>query len=339
MASDDIAQSGEKETVGQQLQRARERLGLSVASVADAQHLRPSVIQAIEASDHRQIDSELFLKGYVRAYAKQVGLDPDALIADLDRELEPLRQEREQQQEANPLVTIERRRRRKKRIAKTLLLLVLVSVVVAVALKFLAPDVGEPEVSGGPADATEQAEMPQSEPVADAIEMNDPDASPSVPEQTAAEDAAATPDGAAPDGYQVSDGTEAETGRATDVADGTGPLESAVTAQPDLSEADELAETSAPVVPEQPVVAVESNRLQMSFVGDCWVQISDADGKRLVAALKRQGDQIDVTGTPPFRVVIGAVDAVGSIQFGAQPVDLATVRVVNNRAELTLPRS
>ena len=84
MATEENSQPAMKEPVGRQLQKAREKTGLSTGDVAAAQHLRPSVIQAIESGDYSQIDSELFLKGYVRAYAKQVGLDADAVIADLD---------------------------------------------------------------------------------------------------------------------------------------------------------------------------------------------------------------------------------------------------------------
>ena len=94
MTSDETQQAASTETVGQQLKKARERHGLSIAQIADAQHLRNGVIQAIENDDHSQIDSELFLKGYVRAYAKQVGLNGDAIIADLNLELEPMRQSR-----------------------------------------------------------------------------------------------------------------------------------------------------------------------------------------------------------------------------------------------------
>lgn len=90
------------EPVGELLRQGRERLGLSVSAIADEQHLRPSVIQAIENGDYSKIDSELFLKGYVRAYARQVGLDADAVIADLNRELEPARQQREQEHQASP---------------------------------------------------------------------------------------------------------------------------------------------------------------------------------------------------------------------------------------------
>ena len=116
MDSDDAQQpSGLSEPTGQLLKRAREQKGLSVSAVADAQHLRPAIIQAIEDGHYEQIDSELFLKGYVRTYARQVDLDPDAVIATLDEELEPLRQQKVQAEEANPLIDIERRRRRKRR--------------------------------------------------------------------------------------------------------------------------------------------------------------------------------------------------------------------------------
>ena len=109
MDSDDAQQpSGLSEPTGQLLKRAREQKGLSVSAVADAQHLRPAIIQAIEDGHYEQIDSELFLKGYVRTYARQVDLDPDAVIATLDEELEPLRQQKVQAEEANPLIDIER---------------------------------------------------------------------------------------------------------------------------------------------------------------------------------------------------------------------------------------
>ena len=62
----------------------------------------------------------------------------------------------------------------------------------------------------------------------------------------------------------------------------------------------------------------------------------DAEGNRLVNSLQQDGDQIDVAGPAPLRVVIGAVDAVESIRFQGEPVDIGGYRVVNNRSEFTL---
>jgi cytoskeleton protein RodZ len=80
----------------------------------------------------------------------------------------------------------------------------------------------------------------------------------------------------------------------------------------------------------------DTGRLQIRFSDDCWVQVSDATGNRLVNSLQRNGDQIDVAGPAPLRVVIGAVDAVESIRFQGEPVDIGGYRVVNNRSEFTL---
>ena len=152
MDSDDAQQpSGLSEPTGQLLKRAREQKGLSISAVADAQHLRPAVIQAIEDGHYEQIDSELFLKGYVRTYARQVDLDPDAVIATLDEELEPLRQRKEQAEEANPLIDIERRRRRKRRVAKLLLLLLVIAVIAFLALRFMGELGG---IAGGTSEPT-----------------------------------------------------------------------------------------------------------------------------------------------------------------------------------------
>src|SRR5690554_3881501 len=91
MTTDNASHPEPQATAGERLRKAREAAGLTVAEVAERQHLRPAVIKAIESGDYRQIDSELFLKGYVRTYAGQVGLDPDSVIRQLDRELEPIR--------------------------------------------------------------------------------------------------------------------------------------------------------------------------------------------------------------------------------------------------------
>src|SRR5690606_19038652 len=77
-------------------------------------------------------------------------------------------------------------------------------------------------------------------------------------------------------------------------------------------------------------------RLEMTFSEDCWIQVSDSTGRRLVSALRRQGDSLDVSGVPPLRVVVGAMNAVESIQFQGEPLAMDSFRVVNNRSEFTL---
>lgn len=66
---------------GAQLQAARGGAGLSVHEVAKGLRLTVHMVQAIEANDQRQFPARVYLRGYVRAYAKLVGLDPEPLVA------------------------------------------------------------------------------------------------------------------------------------------------------------------------------------------------------------------------------------------------------------------
>jgi cytoskeleton protein RodZ len=76
--------------------------------------------------------------------------------------------------------------------------------------------------------------------------------------------------------------------------------------------------------------------LIMTFNGDCWVQVSDAQGNRLASTLQREGDELRLDGTAPMNVIVGAMTAVESILFRGEPVDLDNIRTVNNRAQFTL---
>jgi cytoskeleton protein RodZ len=341
MATDEHSQPATKEPVGQQLQKAREASGLSVSDVAGAQHLRPSVIQAIESGDYSQIDSELFLKGYVRTYAKQVGLDADAVIADLDLELEPMRQRREQEHEANPLVDIERRRRRKRQFAKTLFFLVIIGIAGYLAFAFLLP---EPETSGVQQPTESSAPEARQDPseMAEAPGRAEPmDANPDVP--------------ASDQGGQLA-GPDSEEGIAVEPSVLPGPVAEpdepgsaeepdsdslaagGTSSEPRIERVPTIVQTPDPVLENRSGLAEATDiaRLQISFIDDCWVQVSDATGNRLVNSLQRTGDEIDVSGQAPLNVVIGAVDAVESIRFQGEPLDLDGYRVVNNRSEFSL---
>jgi cytoskeleton protein RodZ len=70
-------------TLGTVLREARERLGLSVADVANQIKFAPRQIEAIEAGDYQQLPEEAFLRGFIRSYAKILQLDAQKLLAAL----------------------------------------------------------------------------------------------------------------------------------------------------------------------------------------------------------------------------------------------------------------
>ena len=66
---------------GSQLQSARIDRGLSVEDVANRMHLSNSIIHSIEKNDFDAITAPIFVKGYLRAYARIVLLNEDEMIA------------------------------------------------------------------------------------------------------------------------------------------------------------------------------------------------------------------------------------------------------------------
>ena len=371
MDSNEPQQSAVGEPAGQQLKRARESHGLSLKDIADAQHLRVSVIQAIEDGNYNEIDSELFLKGYVRAYAKHVGANANALIESLDQELEPTRRERVLQEQENPLIDIERRRRKKRQLAKAFGVIIVLGAIALAAWKLVL----EPRMGSDVAAAAGQAENAEA-PVS--VEENHETAENSVSEPGPEADmteADASPGAGAEQGSAIVSSSEPSTGveprDSAEPLDNGGAMESPAVADvsgnaqgADSSMEDARSESAgdsaggnavsdmqaneaaaaepvvqpAPVFEEsaQPQAVAASTRLEMSFVSDCWVQVTDSSGARLVASLQRNGDRINVSGRAPLDIVIGAVDAVDTVRFGGDPVNLSNFRVVNNRTEFTL---
>lgn len=68
-------------SLGRVLREARERLGLSVADVADQIKFAHRQIEALEADDFRHLPEMPFVRGFVRSYAKILHLDAQVLLA------------------------------------------------------------------------------------------------------------------------------------------------------------------------------------------------------------------------------------------------------------------
>ena len=65
---------------GSQLRRARERQGIEQSKVAAQLHLNPAMVQALEWDDYEKLPSAVFVQGYLRNYARLLGVDEDAVI-------------------------------------------------------------------------------------------------------------------------------------------------------------------------------------------------------------------------------------------------------------------
>jgi transcriptional regulator with XRE-family HTH domain len=75
--------------VGERLRAARERAGLSLREISARTKIRPPLLDAIERADFGQIPQGLLARGFLRAYAREVGLDPESVVRQFQDEYEP----------------------------------------------------------------------------------------------------------------------------------------------------------------------------------------------------------------------------------------------------------
>lgn len=71
---------------GSTLRSARERKGVSLRHIANATKISMSALEALERNDFARLPGGIFSRSFVRAYADEVGLDPDQTVADFLRE-------------------------------------------------------------------------------------------------------------------------------------------------------------------------------------------------------------------------------------------------------------
>jgi len=83
----------DRASIGRRLAVAREARKLTVEEIAAELHLEPKVIEALERDDRDALPEPAFVKGYLRGYARTVGLPAEELVkeyADLAGEPPPL---------------------------------------------------------------------------------------------------------------------------------------------------------------------------------------------------------------------------------------------------------
>src|SRR5918995_922048 len=73
-------------TLGDQLATARTKRGLSIEELATRTKIPVSRLQALEGGLYERLPPPTFTRGYVRACAIEVGLDPEDLLQQFERE-------------------------------------------------------------------------------------------------------------------------------------------------------------------------------------------------------------------------------------------------------------
>jgi len=82
---------------------------------------------------------------------------------------------------------------------------------------------------------------------------------------------------------------------------------------------------------------VLSSTAVFTFSGDCWVNIYDATGERIAWGVKKSGYVMTVSGKAPLKVTLGKPE-LAEIVFNGQSIDMSPFNV-GNIAKFTLPLS
>src|SRR2546423_13813149 len=70
------------ESLGEKLRQAREEKGLNLADVAEQTRISSLYLQSIENDDYRTLPGGIFNKGFVKSYAKFVGINEQEALQD-----------------------------------------------------------------------------------------------------------------------------------------------------------------------------------------------------------------------------------------------------------------
>lgn len=73
------------QTLGEKLRQAREERGMTISEVAEQTRISALYIESIEADDYRILPGGIFNKGFVKSFAKTVGVDEQEALQDYAR--------------------------------------------------------------------------------------------------------------------------------------------------------------------------------------------------------------------------------------------------------------
>ncbi len=307
MSTDDQNVVEFAESPGRRLRVQRQARGLEVERVAAQLHLRVPMVEALEQDRYHDLPGPVFIAGYLRNYARLLGLDPEPLImayraSNPDPEPVELGFKPVAQQTIGHEITS----------AHVLMRLISVGLLAAVIAMVVLWWQHRAELIPAPT-AADTAELPAAatanpsvgQPAAGiSLEM------PPAPDPTADPATATASATAAPAAVSAS-GASAELAlptppRANEPASLAPPLT-------DTGAAD--AQSAAASPPAKPT------EVSLTFSGPTWIKVLDAAGTAVLSGTMRKGDTRVLTGTPPYTFNIG-IARVAQVTVGDRPIDL-----------------
>ncbi|MCA1609259.1 MAG: helix-turn-helix domain-containing protein, partial [Acidobacteria bacterium] len=70
------------QTLGEKLRQAREDRGISLSEVAEHTRISSLYISSIEKDDYKPLPGGIFNKGFIKSYARYIGIDEQEALQD-----------------------------------------------------------------------------------------------------------------------------------------------------------------------------------------------------------------------------------------------------------------
>lgn len=263
--------AGRGASAGQQLKDARKSRNLTIQQVAQALHLDPWILEALEENRFKDVGAPVFVKGHLRKYGSEVGLDTQELMEAYYRS--------EDTPETPRLVTDtfappgSEQRGRWPVIVVSVIIALLIFAVVGFWLRQSGIIGAGVAMEGGGAVQERSVRASEAGQV-------------SVPATT-----------------EIAN-TLAETGD-----DSARPAAQVPVAATQAQALDQDPQPQAAAAPDQQEPVADGQvRLRITFRNDSWVEVYDAGNRRLFFDLARAGRTADLTGEPPLQVLLGNAD-------------------------------
>ncbi|WP_020683714.1 RodZ domain-containing protein [Marinobacterium rhizophilum] len=321
------------------LVQMRERQGLSLEQVAASLRLPIAQVKALEEGDYSKLPSTVFARGYLRSYARLLGLSGDDLVCEFDRNYGG-------EQTCASIRSISRvQPSGSSGPGVRLSMLLLVVVVVATTFWWWKTQYGHEVALTSLPEGTVAVDTADGETLV--LSAGEPEAEFAIAEQVldggvisgqisadAESDVVALPEEPASAGAIQGEGAVsafvAETEQTVVGGTVTDPVVVATVSVPEQG-----AESPVEAGATDAEVLVATG-LVVHFQDDCWVTIKGATGKTLFNNLRKAGDELHIEQTGPLNVLLGRASAVSKISFDGAAVDLAPFSN-KNVARLTLP--
>lgn len=301
--------------IGGTLKEKRLTLQLDEEDIAKALKIPLDQVRALEANQFTYFRSMTFARGFLKSYCRVLGIDATAILTTFDAErkspeatLKPVDKVNKQTNLGDPIV-------------------ILVSVVIVAVLIFLVfwwPfQTTKSSEANLLSEQVNEADVPEVDDNMLALEDDDVTLTvePNTQDQTFEDDVADNDLSASNTSLDLLDNGDVVTGLS---AETMAILEEAGVNPSEVVRATSNAIPEPAAIPVEPIQPTYSDDIVIAFDADCWTEIRDGSGRILFSGVKTAGNQLTLTGTAPYRVVLGYTDGVTSLIYKGEEFDFSS---------------